>query len=341
VLSPPLNKIRSLDGRLTQATHVLANPNVSAPTQFTATPMSGSAPLTVRFAQTATDDYRASIDYGDGTKGTCADCTSKLVHTYTAPGTYTVKLGSLTGTDGATRPPLASVTITVTSKLNNTPESTGPQPENKVVRLDYPRNGDSYAIGTTMHIGTWPKTGMEGGVSLSLVDMQGNEKPLTDLGGDTTSGDWKVGKLGHGDQVVPGTYKVRLRFACNCSTSASDGKFYDSNGYFTITQGSTVPASGVLGGTVTLGAGASLSQAMLSVSKREEKPDPYRGLPYTLTNVGIVEPKSDGTYTMNLEPGTYWIELIATYLHVTGLPTTITVKSGERTTLNYSINVTN
>jgi PKD repeat protein len=98
-------------------------PPVSKPLDavLVATPTSGPAPLMVRFTQTATDDWRAVMDYGDGK--VCAvdgvgnedvNCSSKFVHTYTVPGTYTAKLRSSTGTDSASRPPLGTVTITVT-----------------------------------------------------------------------------------------------------------------------------------------------------------------------------------------------------------------------------------
>ena len=89
--------------------------------KFTATPTSGTAPLTVSFSQTAVEDWRASVDFGDG-----QSCGQQYVstnteigcgwstHTYFIPGTYTAKLVSTTGTDGANRPPLATATIMVT-----------------------------------------------------------------------------------------------------------------------------------------------------------------------------------------------------------------------------------
>jgi len=85
---------------------------------FAATPTSGTAPLTVRFTQTALDDWRAYIDYGDGTgcgteRPNDSENCSKFTHTYTVPGTYVATLKSLTGTDGASRPPFGPVTITV------------------------------------------------------------------------------------------------------------------------------------------------------------------------------------------------------------------------------------
>ena len=88
-------------------------------------------------------------------------------------------------------------------------------------------------------------------------------------------------------------------------------------------------------------------EARLSINKREKKPDPYRGTPYTLTNVGTLEPKGDGTFSAKFQPGTYWIELghynspsesgVYLWPKVIGLPKTITIKSGETTWLDYRI----
>jgi hypothetical protein len=63
---------------------------------FTATPSSGSAPLTVKFCASA----GISIDFGDGTGSgmrgaSSGDCPSGLgwytLHTYAAPGTYRLR----------------------------------------------------------------------------------------------------------------------------------------------------------------------------------------------------------------------------------------------------------
>jgi len=84
----------------------------STPAAFSAKPISGRAPLTVHFSQTVTDDWRALVDFGDGSSCGSDEC-SRFVHTYTQPGTYTAMLRSLTGTDSASRPPLGSVSIFV------------------------------------------------------------------------------------------------------------------------------------------------------------------------------------------------------------------------------------
>ena len=57
--------------------------------RFSGTPTSGSAPLTVKFsANSGFETGSGSWDFGDGTYGSGME----PVHTYTTPGTYTVKL---------------------------------------------------------------------------------------------------------------------------------------------------------------------------------------------------------------------------------------------------------
>jgi len=57
---------------------------------FTASPTSGSAPLTVQFTDTSTDDpFGWWWDFGDGSDEVFSENPS---HTYTTPGTYTVTL---------------------------------------------------------------------------------------------------------------------------------------------------------------------------------------------------------------------------------------------------------
>jgi murein DD-endopeptidase MepM/ murein hydrolase activator NlpD len=70
------------------ATHTIAvAPQVSA--SFTATPLSGQAPLQVKFKNTSKGDFDEILwDFGDGTTGQAKNPT----HTYDKPGVYTVAL---------------------------------------------------------------------------------------------------------------------------------------------------------------------------------------------------------------------------------------------------------
>ena len=71
---------------------------------FSATPSSGLAPLTVQFVETAPQGTTAgnSVNFGDGATGTvafvpvCSSCNlmATVSHTYTTPGTYTATLTS-------------------------------------------------------------------------------------------------------------------------------------------------------------------------------------------------------------------------------------------------------
>ncbi len=64
---------------------------------FSAAPVSGPAPLTVRFTDSSTDNpVRYQYSFGDGTSSTSANPT----HVYRVPGTYTVSLTVLWMTDG-------------------------------------------------------------------------------------------------------------------------------------------------------------------------------------------------------------------------------------------------
>lgn len=69
----------------------VTSPAATPPTaHFTATPTSGTAPLTVNFVDTSTGDPTPSPswDFGDGS----SDTSSTPSHTYTTPGVYTVVL---------------------------------------------------------------------------------------------------------------------------------------------------------------------------------------------------------------------------------------------------------
>ena len=71
--------------------------NVTA--NFTATPTSGSAPLTVTFNSTSTNAASLQWNFGDGT-GNFSD--QNLPHTFNTAGTYTVTLTAYNGTESHT-----------------------------------------------------------------------------------------------------------------------------------------------------------------------------------------------------------------------------------------------
>ena len=66
---------------------------VEVPPDFTAEPLNGTAPLTVAFTSIAPGADCWAWDYGDGNGSTGnATCEKDPVHTYTNPGTYTVRM---------------------------------------------------------------------------------------------------------------------------------------------------------------------------------------------------------------------------------------------------------
>ncbi len=73
-------------------------PVVSNTVSFTATPQSGSAPLTVRFSSSLTEPERYTINFGDGAGSKYDMCAESypyqcsLEHVYRSPGTYTAQL---------------------------------------------------------------------------------------------------------------------------------------------------------------------------------------------------------------------------------------------------------
>ncbi len=110
-------KLQSSVDAIAQTFQFADSSKAPSASDFTATPRTGTAPLTVKFTQDLLDASQLAIDFGDGT--TCAQATTSeggcswLSHTYKTPGTYTASLDSTTEMDGASRPPKATLTVTV------------------------------------------------------------------------------------------------------------------------------------------------------------------------------------------------------------------------------------
>ena len=66
-------------------------------------PTSGAAPLTVTFSWTGGGTSAVGFDFGDGSRGACADscATGHISHTYASPGTYSAKFSAGGATFGA------------------------------------------------------------------------------------------------------------------------------------------------------------------------------------------------------------------------------------------------
>ncbi len=167
----PLEQLQPLQTGQVVPARASATDGQSLPTKetsvFSATPVSGASPLTVRFSQSALEDWRALIEYGDGTSCSSeqpneSETCAKFTHTYMKPGTYVASLRSKTGTDGATRPPFATLTVSVkpaTSAATKTytstqhgfvlqyPSTLTPETtENAAVRFGVPDTGGSVSV---------------------------------------------------------------------------------------------------------------------------------------------------------------------------------------------------
>lgn len=219
------------------------------------------------------------------------------------------------------------------------------------IRVVSPNGGETYATGDTITLKSeGGHRNDTGGITNGyfLVDANGVAKLLLYAG---NAYKWKIEKYYDGTLVIPGTYKLRANssfgpcFDDACLQTIQD----DSDGTFVITQGKNTPAHGVLEGKATIDGELTYYQAMLSVVVREEKPDVHRQTPYTLTFVGMVTPDDSGAFSANFAPGTYWVYLTNYNIpdgsrystpNVEGLPATVTIKSGEKTTLNYSLTTT-
>jgi PKD repeat protein len=105
---------------LTRSNYITVCQLVAA--DFSATPLSGTAPLTVTFTNQSTGDYTDALwSFGDGMTSTLINPT----HTYGFAGSYTVTLqaSGLGGTDEVTRPNVITVYQAVHADFSATPLS--------------------------------------------------------------------------------------------------------------------------------------------------------------------------------------------------------------------------
>jgi PKD repeat protein len=86
----------------------ITTPPTTPTASFTASPTSGTAPLTVQFTDTSTGSPTAwAWSFGDGTTSTAQNPT----HTYTNPGTYTATL-TASNSSGSSQPATKTITVT-------------------------------------------------------------------------------------------------------------------------------------------------------------------------------------------------------------------------------------
>ncbi len=177
-----------------QVTITVTEPGANQPPNAvaSATPTSGTAPLTVNFTGDQSSDPDGTIssydwDFGDGTTATVANPT----HTYNSAGTYTAVL-TVTDDGGATD--TAQVVITVNAAANQPPTAT----------ITEPAEGATFAVGQTV---TYSGTG---------TDPEDGDLPASAFSWSVIGPDGKTVALGSGSKsgsgvpTYPGAYTLIL-----------------------------------------------------------------------------------------------------------------------------------
>jgi hypothetical protein len=121
---------------------------------FSASPKSGEAPLTVRFASALSEPEHYTIDFGDGTRAQYSLCAESdpaqcsLSHTYSAPGTYQATLIKDACPEGVVciwaGETVGKATITVGKHTDNTNDEGG-----------HAHSGEVHASSTAQWHGGW------------------------------------------------------------------------------------------------------------------------------------------------------------------------------------------
>lgn len=180
----------------TLAVTVTVNPKPTA--AFTATPPSGTAPLSVTFNNTSTGGTTYSWTFGDGGNSTSQNTS----HTYISNGTYTVKL-VVTSSNGCKD----SVTFTIVAE----------ELSSLIVPNVFSPNGDAYN-----DLFTIQSTGLKD-LYVEIYDRWG----LKMSSFNTVSGGWD-GKSASGKDAPEGTYYYILK------AHGFDEKEYNLTGYLML-----------------------------------------------------------------------------------------------------------
>ncbi len=163
-------QVRISLGSLCLTRAIAIGPDVLPEIHFTATPVTGCAPVVVTFNNTSTADTLSSVrwDFGDGSTST----TLSPVHTYTTPGTYDVSL-RVNGSNGC----VADSTVLELVQVDSVPQAGftfGPQP------TDVFSTEQSFVDASSADVMSWAWTFASGAPSTDtvpdpIVRFPGNE----------------------------------------------------------------------------------------------------------------------------------------------------------------------
>ncbi len=229
-----------------------ANFNITASgtnsSTFSASPVSGSAPLAVAFTGSTQDTYCSNavldltyqyyVDYGDGQRSAVLTrCASfSLTHTYSSGGTYTPKLMSETYSmnrvTNSTIVRTATVTVSGTSSTNTTMTAS-------------PRSGNAPLLVTfTTNLNT-------PGGSYVVDYGDGTSEALTDCFGVYGTNFCQSPRMNGHTYRTAGTYTAKLFGACigdsfGCSALPNGGRPLIASATITVTAGTSPQPSGEL-----------------------------------------------------------------------------------------------
>lgn len=140
-----------------ECTKISCIPVLRPSASLTASPTSGTAPLSVTFAvpdtcaQGLASENVRRIDFGDGKTESVSECAAQSVtHSYQSAGSYTASLQSAGyGPAPLTWATQSSVTVTVSGAVSSTPK----------LQLSQPSGGEEFSSGSTMTV-RWSTSGL-------------------------------------------------------------------------------------------------------------------------------------------------------------------------------------